>query len=72
MNYPQGYFIELNKTWEDTGKIGLIVRALKVAEAMASVENVIDIQELLLNGSEDNITLHRNTIPVKGAITNVD
>lgn len=66
------YFTELNKTWEDTGKNGLIVRALKVAEAMASVESVIDIQELLLNGSEDNITLHRNTIPVKGAIANVD
>lgn len=66
------YFIELNKTWEDTGKNGLIVRALKVAEAMASVENVIDIQDLLLNGSEDNITLHRNTIPIRGAIINVD
>lgn len=66
------YYTELSKTWEDTGKNGLVVRALKVAEAMASVENVIDIQELLLNGSENNITLDRYTIPVKGVITNVD
>lgn len=66
------YFIELNKTWEDSGKGGLVVRALKVAEAMADVEGVIDIQDLLLNGTEGNITLHRNAIPIKGVIANAD
>lgn len=66
------YFVELNKTWEDTEKAGLVIRLLKVAEAMASIEGVIDIRELLLNGTEDNIILHRNTIPVRGTITNVN
>lgn len=65
------YFIELNKTWEETGKNGLVIRALKVADAMAGVEGVIDVQDLLLNGGDDNITLDRNAIPIKGVIENV-
>ncbi len=65
-----GYFVELGKTWEETGKNGLIVRVLKVAETMANVEGVIDVKNLLLNGTEDNISLDKNSIPVKGVITN--
>lgn len=68
----ENYFTELNKTWEQTGKNGLTVRALKVAEAMAGVEGVVDVKELTLNGMEDNIVLDRNAIPVKGAITDVN
>ncbi len=66
------YFTELNKTWEDTGKSGLVVRTLKVADAMAGVEGVVDIRELSLNGTEENIALDRNVIPVKGVISHAD
>lgn len=65
------YFTGLNKTWEDTKKNGLVVRALKVAEAMAGVEGVVDVRELLLNGTGDNLTLNRNEIAVRGVIENV-
>lgn len=68
----ENYFTELNKTWEGTGKNGLTVRVLKVAEAMAGVEGVVDVKELTLNGMEHNITLDRNAIPVKGVVTDVN
>ena len=63
------YFIELNKTWEDEKE--LVVRSLRVAEKMGAVTGVVDVQELLLNGSEDNITLDAYAIPVRGTIENV-
>lgn len=66
------YFTELNKTWEDTGKNGLVVRTLKVADTMAGVEGIVDIRELSMNGTEENIVLDWNAIPVKGAITYAD
>ncbi len=66
------FFIELNKTWEDTGKDGLTVRVLKVADAMAGVEGVVDVQNLTLNDLQQNVILDRNAIPVRGEISHVD
>lgn len=62
------YFIELNKTWENEAY--LTVRALRLAEKMASISGVVDIQDILLNGTSDNIELEPNAIPVRGVIEN--
>ena len=64
------YFTELNKTWENEQY--LIVRALRVAEAMASVPGVVDVQDLKLNGIADNTTLGSYEIPVRGEVTNAN
>ena len=64
------YFTELNKTWENEQY--LIVRALRVAEAMASVPGVVDVQDLKLNGIADNATLGSYEIPVRGEVTNAN
>lgn len=61
-------FIELSKTWEDEDHI--IVRTLRVAEKLGHVDGVIDVQNLKLNGSEDNLTLGAYAIPVRGVIEN--
>nr|MDE6567923.1 baseplate J/gp47 family protein [Lachnospiraceae bacterium] len=66
------YFTELNKGWEETEKNGLIIRVLKIADAIAGVEGVADVSDLLLNGQDRNMELDRNAIPVRGDITNVD
>ena len=63
------YFTELNKTWESEDN--LTVRALRVAEAMASVPGVVDVQELNLNGLADNMALGAYEIPTRGEVTNV-
>ena len=65
-----GYFLELAKTWED--ETALVVRGLRVAEKMGAVSGVIDVQDLLLNGSEDNITLGAYAIPSRGEISNAN
>lgn len=60
------YFLELAKGWENTENI--IVRILKVNTAIASVEGVVDIQNTLLNGKEENAVLDPNQIPIRGEI----
>ena len=64
------YFVELNKTWENESN--LTVRALRVAESMASVPGVVDVQELKLNGIADNIALGAYEIPTRGEVTNAN
>lgn len=64
------YFTELNKTWET--EENLTARVLKITEAMAAVIGVIDITDVLLNGTGDNIVLGKNEIPVRGVIENVN
>lgn len=64
------YLIDLNKTWENESN--LVVRLLRVAEKMGRVDGVIDVQDLKLNGSEDNITIDTYAIPVRGVIENVN
>ena len=44
---------------------------LKITEAMAAVDGVIDITDVLLNGAGDNIVLESYEIPVRGVIENV-
>ena len=61
-------FIELNQNWENEEYI--IVRTLRVAEKLGGVGGVIDVQNLKLNGSEDNLTLGAYAIPVRGVIEN--
>ena len=46
-----GYFVELNKTWEDETE--LVVRTLRVAERMGAVTGVVDVQEETYEGLQD-------------------
>lgn len=58
------YFATLRQTWETTDKI--IVRRSRIETAIVDVEGVIDVENLLLNGKQENITLEENIIPVIG------
>lgn len=60
------YFLELAKGWENEESI--TVRILKVNAAIASVEGIVDVQETILNGKEENLLLNSNQIPVRGVI----
>lgn len=61
-------FLELNKIWENEDH--LVVRTLRVAERLGAVAGVIDVRNLTLNGSEDNLELGAYAIPVRGVIQN--
>lgn len=64
------YFIDLNKTWEEEKNI--VVRSLRVAEKMAAVTGVVDIQEMTMNELDSNLELGEFAIPVRGVIENVN
>ncbi len=60
------YYLELAKTWENEDY--LTVRILRINQAIASVDGIIDVQETALNGSEANKIMDPNAIPVRGEI----
>lgn len=68
-NAVDEYFFELNKTWENEET--LVVRILRVAEKLGAVDGVLDVQNLSLNNSKDNLELSKYEIPARGGITNV-
>lgn len=65
------YLLSLNKEWESTERQGIIVRTLKVAEAIASVPGVKDVTDVALNESEDNLELSWNAVTKMGESTYV-
>lgn len=60
------YFLELAKSWENEEFI--TVRILRVNAAIASVEGIVDVQDTALNGTEENLLMDPNAIPVRGVI----
>lgn len=60
------YFLELAKKWEDAD---CIVRMLKINQAIAGVEGVVDVQGTTLDGKAENLLLGQCAVPVRGAIT---
>lgn len=62
-----GYFTELAKTFEDTETIE--VRISQIEYRILNIDGIIDVQHTALNGSEENISITDNSIPVKGTVS---
>lgn len=62
------YMLSLAKTWANNEN--LVVRKSQIEAIILSVPYVLDVTDTTLNGSEENIILAQNTIPVLGVITN--
>lgn len=70
------YFLELNKTWENTKKdmtsacsdTGLIVRAAQIESRVLALDGIEDVEDLTLNGVDGNLTLDVTTIAVRGEL----
>lgn len=60
------YFLNLAKKWEDAD---CIVRVLKINQAIADVEGIVDVQGTALNGKTENLLLGKCAVPVRGAMT---
>lgn len=60
------YYTGLAKTWENENNV--TVRMVKINTVMAGIEGVIDVQGTTINGKQENLLLHKNAIPVRGAI----
>lgn len=60
------YFLELNKTWEDSNN--LTVRVADIISTLMDVTGVIDVQNVTLNGSTSNLIVDKDALVVRGTI----
>lgn len=65
------YLKELSSEWEENGKDGLIVRINQLESRLLNIEGVRDISGTLLNGNATNLSIDKDSIPVRGTVTNV-
>ena len=60
------YFLELNADWENQKNV--TVRVADIISALMSVTGVIDVQNVKLNGSPNNLILDKDSLAIRGTI----
>ncbi|MBQ8765396.1 MAG: baseplate J/gp47 family protein [Clostridia bacterium] len=65
------YFKELAEEWEEADKNDLIVRISQIETRLLDLEGVLDISDTLLNGVATNLSIDKDSIPIRGTVTNV-
>lgn len=65
------YFTELSQGWEEADKNNLIVRISQIETRLLDIEGVLDITNTILNGNASNLSIDKNSIPIRGTVTNV-
>ncbi|MGE4214838.1 MAG: baseplate J/gp47 family protein [Anaerotignaceae bacterium] len=60
------YFLELNKTWQDTDNI--IVRISQIESRLLDLDAVLDISDTSINGSTSNYAADANSVVVRGTV----
>lgn len=66
LNTIDQYFKGLSKEWEETEN--LIIRISQLESKILACEGVLDIQGTTLNGSNSNLSLNTDEIPVRGTV----
>ena len=61
------YFAELSATWEYNDN--LIVRISQIEIRLLDIPGVVDIAHTAINGSEENLVLSADNIPVRGDVS---
>lgn len=65
------YFRELGKGWEESDKNALVVRISQIETRLLDLEGILDVSDTLLNGSASNLSIDKDSIPIRGTVTNV-
>lgn len=60
------YFFDLRQAWASSDN--LIVRTSQIEAQLLLMSGIVDIQGILLNGQEGNITLDGDSIPIRGDV----
>lgn len=63
------YLLELRKAWEDAGKEDTVVRIAQIDARILAVEGVSDVKDTQINGSQENLSLTFEKLPVYGGVT---
>lgn len=62
------YLASLNAGWEETEKMGIRVRISHVENAILNVTGILDIQDTMLNGKEENLAVDKDSLIYRGTI----
>ena len=68
-NTIKDYLLELRKTWESE-EGNLVVRLSQIETRLLGLEGILDVTDTTLNGSDDNLTLTAEQLPVFGGVVN--
>lgn len=63
------YFKELSSDWESLDNV--VVRVSQIETRILNLTGVLDIADVTLNGSGQNLFIDANSIPIKGGVTHV-
>lgn len=64
----EGYLLDLRKQWENSDNT--VVRISQIENRILNLNGVIDVQDTKINGSEENLILSFEKIPVLGDVKN--
>ncbi len=62
-----GYLLELRRAWADRSY--LVVRISQIEARILNIPGIVDIQDTLLNGAGNNLTLGAFEIPIYGGVS---
>lgn len=65
----EGYFLELRKEWADSDTT--TIRLSQIENRILNIGGVLDVQDTTINGSQNNLFLQSEEIPVLGTIENM-
>lgn len=63
------YLLELRKAWQDAGKEDTVVRIAQIDARILAVEGVSDVKDTQINGTQENLSLTFEKLPVYGGVT---
>lgn len=66
-NAIKGYLEGLRKEWQD--KDALVVRIAQIESRLLQIEGIIDVTDTKLNGTEENLIISSEKIPVFGGVS---
>lgn len=61
------YLLELRKSWADSPY--LVVRISQIETRILGIKGIVDIEDTIINGASDNLTLGKYEVPVLGGVS---
>lgn len=62
----EDYFLQVKKTWEKLETT--TIRVFQIIASLSNIKGIIDVTEIRLNDSPNNVELAWNEVPVKGSV----
>jgi len=65
----EAYLLDMRKKWESNEQTEDVVRIARVEAAILTIEGVLDVTDMLLNGAASNVGISWTNIPSLGTVT---